>query len=106
MTFLNLTLLGGAALIAVPIVLHLIMRQQPKHLEFPALRFIQQRQLANRRSLRLRHLLLLILRCAAICLLALALARPSIQASGSLGSRCVCRSNNNCRRCSVLRRKR
>lgn len=84
MTFVHISLLAGAALIAVPIVLHLIMRRQPKHLEFPALRFIQLRRDTNRRSLRLRQLLLLLLRCAAICLLALALARPSILASGGL----------------------
>ena len=41
MTFVNLSLLAGAVLIAVPIVLHLIMRRKPTRLEFPALRFIQ-----------------------------------------------------------------
>jgi len=85
MTFLSPLLLGGAALIAVPIVLHLIMRQQPKRLEFPALRLLQQRQQTNRRKLQFRHLLLLALRCLVIALLAAALARPSIQASGTFG---------------------
>ncbi len=64
MTFLHVAFLAGALAIAVPIVLHLIMRQQPKHLEFPALRFIKQRQHANRRNVQLRHWLLLFLRCA------------------------------------------
>ena len=73
-------------MIAVPIVLHLVMRQVPKRLIFPAVRFIQRRQQANRRQLRLRHLLLLLLRCAAIVFLAAALARPSIKTSGALGS--------------------
>ncbi len=85
MTFLHIAFLGGALAIAVPIVLHLIMRQQPKHLEFPALRFIKLRQSANRRQMRLRHWLLLALRCAVILFLALSLARPSIVASGMLG---------------------
>ncbi|MEX0977610.1 MAG: BatA domain-containing protein, partial [Pirellulales bacterium] len=85
MTFLHVAFLGGALAIAVPIVLHLIMRKQPKHLEFPALRFIKLRESANRRQMRLRHWLLLALRCALIGLLALALARPSIVASGMLG---------------------
>ena len=84
MTFLHLGLLGGAAFIAVPIILHLVMRKQPKHLEFPALRFIKQREHANRRRLRLRHLLLLLLRCAVLALLAFALARPSINSAGTL----------------------
>jgi hypothetical protein len=85
MDFLNPAFLAGAGLAAVPVVLHLIMRQQPRLLEFPALRFLQARQQSNRRSMRLRHLLLLALRAAAICLLALALARPSIHASGVIG---------------------
>ena len=62
MTFLHLTLLAGTALVALPIVLHLIMRRRPTRLEFPALRFIQKRHDVNRRRLRLRHLLLLLLR--------------------------------------------
>src|SRR5438270_250338 len=86
LTFLSPIILAGAALIAVPIVLHLVMRQVPKRLLFPAVRFLQQREQANRRQLRLRHLLLLLLRCAAIVLLAAALARPSIKTAGALGS--------------------
>ncbi len=86
MTFLNVALLGGAGLVIIPIVLHLIMRQRPKLLEFPALRFIQKRHDTNQRRLRLRHLLLLLLRAGAIALLALALARPSIKLSSGLGS--------------------
>jgi hypothetical protein len=86
MTFVNLSLLGGIALITLPIVLHLVMRRKPTLLEFPALRFIQKRHDTNQRSLNLRHLLLLLLRVAAIALLALALARPSFKFGGSLGS--------------------
>jgi hypothetical protein len=85
--FLNPALAYGAALAAVPFILHLIMRQQPKHLLFPALRFIQQRHLTNRRSLRIRNWLLLLLRAAIIGCLAFALARPSIQSAGFLANR-------------------
>src|SRR5687768_2991583 len=85
LTFLTPLLLAGAALVAVPIVLHLIMRREPKHLVFPALRFIQKREESNRRRLRLRHLLLLLLRCAGIVLLALAIARPSVKSAGFVG---------------------
>ena len=86
LSFLTPAMLVGAALVAVPIVLHLVMRQVPKHMVFPAVRFIVRREQANRRQLQLRHLLLLLLRAGAIALLALALARPSIKAKGSLGS--------------------
>ena len=78
MAFVNLSLLAGGIFVAIPVVLHLIMRQRPKPMVFPALRFIQQRRIANQRRLQLRHWLLLALRCAAIGLVALALARPSV----------------------------
>ena len=87
LTFLTPLMLVGAVLVAAPIVLHLIMRQQPKHLVFPALRFIKRRQETNKRRMKLRHLLLLALRCAAIVFLALAFARPSLQSAGFLGDR-------------------
>jgi len=83
--FINVSLLGGVALIALPIVLHLIMRQRPKRLEFPALRFVEKRHEVNQRRLRLRHLLLLLLRAGLIALLALALARPSVNLGETLG---------------------
>ncbi len=81
MAFVNLSLLLGAALIGVPIVLHMVMRQQPRKLVFPAVRFIQQRQETNRRTLRMRHWLLLAMRCLAIALAALAFARPSVDSA-------------------------
>jgi len=85
-TFVNFSLIAGTGLVVLPIVLHLIMRRKPKLLEFPALRFVQKRHDTNRRQLRLRHLLLLLLRAAAIALAAFALARPSVKFGGTLGS--------------------
>ena len=84
--FVNIVFLAGIGAIAVPIVLHLIMRQKPKLLEFPALRFIQRRHDLNQRRLQLRHLLLLLLRAGAIAVLALALARPTIKFSHRFGN--------------------
>ena len=86
-SFLSPLLLGGAALVAVPIVLHLIMRRKPVPHEFPALRFLRERATATRRRLRLSHILLLLLRVAAIALLATALARPVLRGAGWLGDR-------------------
>ena len=85
MGFLTPALLGGIALIAVPIALHLVMRRQPKKLDFPALQFIRKKQAANRRKFNLRHLLLLALRCALIAAIAFALARPTLKGSGLKG---------------------
>lgn len=84
LSFLSPLLLGGAALVAAPIILHLVMRRTPVPHAFPALRFLQQRAIANRRRLQLSHLLLLLLRMAAIVLLALALARPVLRGAGWL----------------------
>ena len=84
LSFLTPMLLGGAALVAVPLVLHLIMRRKPVKREFPALRFLRQRAVANRRRLRLSHLFLLLLRMAAVALLAVALARPVLRGAGWL----------------------
>jgi len=84
---LNPGLLAGAGLAVIPIIIHLVMRQRPKHLEFPALRFIQKRHDTNQRRLRLRQLLLLALRAGAIGLLALALARPTVDAPSVFGKR-------------------
>src|SRR5438105_12250540 len=78
MTFIHPLLLGGLVLVGIPIVLHLIMRQQPKHLIFPAFRFLQLRHRTNQRKLRLRHWLLLALRMLLVALMCLALARPRL----------------------------
>jgi hypothetical protein len=82
MAWMNLSLLlGGGLFMVAPIVLHLVMREQPKQLIFPALRFVQRRKETNTRKLRLRHWLLLALRCLAILLVGAALARPSVNST-------------------------
>ena len=68
----------GSLLMSVPILLHLLMKQRPRKQVFPALRFLRQRQIANKRQMRLRNWLLLALRIAAIGLLAAVFARPSV----------------------------
>lgn len=79
MAFLNPTILViGSMLAAIPVLLHLTMRRKPKPYLFPALRFVQQRHQANQHRLKVRHWLLLLLRCLAIFVLAAALARPSV----------------------------
>jgi hypothetical protein len=81
MTFIHGYLLAGLVLAGVPVLVHLIMRQKPKVLPFPAFRFLRQRALINRRKLRLQHLLLMLLRMALIAGLCLALARPRVFSS-------------------------
>jgi hypothetical protein len=78
MTFVHPLLLGGLALVGIPVLIHLLMRQKPKRLPFPAFRFLLQKHRTNQTRLRLRHLLLLLLRMAVIAALCLALVRPAI----------------------------
>jgi Aerotolerance regulator N-terminal len=75
-------LLTGAALVGLPILLHLIMRQEPKRLPFPAFRFLKLQRRINQRKIRLRHLLLLLLRMALIALICLSLFQPTVLSEG------------------------
>ncbi|MBX9628586.1 MAG: BatA domain-containing protein [Gemmataceae bacterium] len=75
-------LLVGVALVGLPILLHLIMKQEPKRLPFPAFRFLRQRLKTNQRKLRLRHFLLLALRMLLIALFALTLYQPTVLSDG------------------------
>jgi hypothetical protein len=84
MTFIHGYLLAGLLLAGVPVLLHLLLRQKPKRLRFPAFRFLKARQHTNRRRMQLQHLLLLALRVLVIVALCLALARPRLF-SGQLG---------------------
>lgn len=77
-------LVAGAGLAIIPVILHLIMRQKPKPLEFPALRLLKLRKHSNTRRLQLRHWILLALRIAAVCVMACGLARPRVQSEGLL----------------------
>ena len=78
-TLLKSVFLWGAAGVAAPIIVHLVMRQRPRPVPFPALRFVEASHLASRRRHRLKHLLLLLLRCLLVLLLALVLARPVLK---------------------------
>ena len=78
-------LAAGAALAALPVILHLFMRQTPKHVIFPALRLIRERQQQSKKRMRVKNWLLLLARMAILALMALALARPSLYSQVPLG---------------------
>ena len=84
MGFLTPLLLALGAAAIVPLVLHLIQRQHGPRLTFPALRYLRRAEKENARRIRLRQLLLLALRVAAVVLLALAAARPFVRAGGDV----------------------
>jgi len=73
----------GTAAIALPILLHLLRRRPKRTVLFPSLRFLTAAQPQNDRSQRLRRWLVLLLRCAALALLAGTFARPFFGANQS-----------------------
>ncbi len=78
MALSHLIVLGiGGLLMVIPVLMHLMMQPKPKLHAFPAIRFVQAMQRTSQRSLRLRHWLLLLLRCLLILAVAAAFARPS-----------------------------
>jgi hypothetical protein len=85
LSLIHAGLAAGAALAAVPILLHLFMRQTPKHVIFPALRLIRERQRQSKKRLRIKNWLLLLARMAVLALMALALARPRLYSQVPLG---------------------
>ena len=86
MTWVNFAMLGvGGLLISVPIVLHFLMQPKPVEMVFPAMRFLIAGRQTNRSKMRVRHFLLLLLRCLLIALVAVALAGPSV-ASNEFGN--------------------
>ena len=76
MNFLSPLFLIGAATAAVPIVLHLLKREPEPRVLFSAVRLLKRAPVEHTEKHRLRELLLLALRVAALVLLALAFARP------------------------------
>ena len=84
MLFVNPLFLTAAVLIGFPIVLHLWMRQKPKKIMFPAMRFVMAKEKSQKRTLLLKHLFLLLLRVFLILLLVLIFARPSLRLSGGI----------------------
>ncbi len=72
--------LGAAA--AVPLLLHLLRRRIGTRVEFPAARYLARAEREHSRTLRLRNLLLMVARVAAVLLIALAAARPAARLFG------------------------
>ncbi len=74
--FVNAGIVAGAALAAVPLIIHLLNRRRHKPMRWAAMRFVQAAHKRTRRRVQMENWLLLLLRMGAIALLALAIARP------------------------------
>src|ERR1051325_4528258 len=76
MSFLAPAFLAALAAIAIPVAIHLINRERKVAVEFPSLMFLQRIPYKSVRRQKIRHLLLLLLRCLAVAMLVAAFARP------------------------------
>ena len=74
--FVNPGLAIGASLASVPLLIHLLNRQRYRPMQWAAMRFVLAAYKKTRRRVQLENLLLLLLRMAAVALLAFAIARP------------------------------
>lgn len=81
MAFLTPLFFAALAAIGAPVLLHMIQRQRTEVVEFPSLMFVRKVPFHSLRRQRIRHWLLLLLRCAAIALLVAAFARPFLRAT-------------------------
>lgn len=88
MIFINPTLAAaGLACIALPILIHILMRRRRRPVTFGAMKFLIEAYRRQRRRVNLEQILLLASRCLLVALLALALGRPLFGAkSGLLGA--------------------
>ncbi len=76
---------AGAAAIALPILIHLLNKRKFKIVDWAAMEFLLDADKKNRRRIRLENLILLLLRCAAVFLIGMLLARPFIPTSVTAG---------------------
>ncbi len=83
--FLHPWLLAGLAAAGIPVLLHLLERQQPPTVVFPAVRYLVAATEAHQRRLRLQNWLLLLLRTLLIVLLVLAAAGPTVRGGNVAG---------------------
>jgi hypothetical protein len=81
----HLGFLAAASALAVPVLVHLLLRPRARRVEIGTVRFLRLVLRESTRRRKLRHWLLLALRCAAIVLLALLFARPYWGMAGEKG---------------------
>ena len=75
-SFLSPLFLLGALAAAVPILLHLFHRRTELVIDFPSVSLLTRAPIEQHRRRRLREIVLLVLRIAALVLLAVSFARP------------------------------
>lgn len=71
-----LLFVAGALLVSVPIIIHLLNKRRFKTIDWAAMDFLLEADKKNHRRIRIENLLMLLLRCLAVLLIALLVARP------------------------------
>lgn len=80
LSFLAPLFLAGLLAVAVPVIVHLIRRHRGTPVEFPSLMFLRRLPVRSVRRRRIHNWPLLLLRAAALALIAAAFARPVLEA--------------------------
>jgi hypothetical protein len=70
---------AGLLAIAIPVVIHMIHRERRETIAFPSLMFLRKIPYRSVRRQKIRHLLLLAVRCLAIAIVVAAFARPFLE---------------------------
>jgi hypothetical protein len=70
--------LAGLAAVAIPILVHLVRREERVSFAFPSLMFLKRIPVREHRRRSIRHWWLLLLRCLIVALLCIAFAKPFI----------------------------
>lgn len=76
--FFNPGMLAGAALVSLPIIIHLLHRLRTRRVRWAAIDFLLESERRNRRRLLFEQLLLLLMRCSLVLLFVLIIARPKL----------------------------
>src|SRR3954447_2660095 len=67
---------AGAALVALPILIHILNRRRFKRIDWAAMEFLLRAMRKNRRRIQFEQWILLAVRCLVLAFLGMALARP------------------------------
>ncbi len=85
LSILNPFLLFFCALASIPVLIHMFHRLRFKEVRWAAMDFLLKAQKKSKSLLKLRHLILLLLRCLSIVLIVFAVSQPLIKAPPGLG---------------------
>ncbi len=77
--------IAAVACVAIPILIHLLLRRRRKPVAWGAMRFLLEAYQKQRSKLKLQQIILLVTRCLVILLIGSAIAGPILERAGVLG---------------------